>query len=71
MPFAELVDLDKEIERLEKEEEKLAKELSRVTGMLSRKVCKQSSGGEDCGGTVKAGEIYPDDGAGAGKAYPA
>ena len=35
MPFAELVDLDKEIERLEKEEEKLAKELSRVTGMLS------------------------------------
>ena len=30
MPFAELVDLDKEIERLEKEEEKLAKELSRV-----------------------------------------
>ena len=27
MPFAELVDLDKEIERLSKEEEKLKKEL--------------------------------------------
>ena len=35
MPFAELVDLDKEIERLEKEEEKLGKELARVTGMLN------------------------------------
>ena len=34
MPFAELVDLDKEIERLEKEEEKLKKELSRSKGML-------------------------------------
>lgn len=35
MPFAELVDLNKEIERLEKEEEKLAKELARVSGMLN------------------------------------
>lgn len=35
MLFAELVDLDKEIERLEKRKEKLAKELSRVTGMLN------------------------------------
>ena len=35
MPFAELVDIDKEIERLKKEEEKLTKELARVEGMLS------------------------------------
>lgn len=34
MPFAELVDIGKEIERLEKEEERLLKELSRVKGML-------------------------------------
>jgi valyl-tRNA synthetase len=35
MPFAELVDIEKEIERLKKEEERLSKELSRVNGMLS------------------------------------
>lgn len=35
MPFAELVDIEKEIERLKKEEEKLNKELARVNGMLS------------------------------------
>jgi len=35
MPFAELVDIQKEIERLQKEEEKLSKELDRVKGMLS------------------------------------
>jgi valyl-tRNA synthetase len=35
MPFADLVDLDKELERLKKEEERLTKELDRVNGMLS------------------------------------
>ncbi len=35
MPFAELVDIEKEIERLKKEEEKLAKEIARSNGMLS------------------------------------
>ena len=35
MPFAELVDIEKEVERLHKEEEKLNKELVRVKGMLS------------------------------------
>ena len=35
MPFAELVDIEKEIERLKKEEEKLSKELARSNGMLS------------------------------------
>ena len=35
IPFAELVDIEKEIERLKKEEERLKKELSRVTGMLN------------------------------------
>ncbi|MEG0370605.1 MAG: valine--tRNA ligase, partial [Hungatella sp.] len=35
MPFAELVDLGKEIERLTKEKERLTKELARVDGMLS------------------------------------
>ena len=35
MPFAELVDIDKEIERLKKEEQRLTKELARVNGMLS------------------------------------
>ena len=35
MPFAELVDLDKEIGRLKKEEERLSKELARVDGMLN------------------------------------
>ncbi len=35
MPFAELVDIEKEIERLKKEEKNLAGELARVNGMLS------------------------------------
>ena len=35
MPFAEMVDIDKEIERLQKEEQRLTKELARVNGMLS------------------------------------
>lgn len=35
MPFAELVDIEKEIERLKKEEERLEKELIRVRNMLS------------------------------------
>ena len=35
MPFAELVDIEKEIERLNKEKERLTKEIARVTGMLS------------------------------------
>ena len=35
MPFAELVDIDKEIERIKKEEERLNIELERVNGMLS------------------------------------
>ncbi len=35
MPFAELVDIEKEIERLTKEKEKLTKEIARVDGMLS------------------------------------
>ncbi|MCD8346374.1 MAG: valine--tRNA ligase [Lachnospiraceae bacterium] len=34
MPFADLVDLDKELARLQKEEERLTKELARVNGML-------------------------------------
>ena len=35
MPFAELVDVEKEIARLKKEEERLEGELKRVTGMLN------------------------------------
>ncbi len=35
MPFAELVDIQKEIERLEKEEKRLEGELKRVNGMLN------------------------------------
>ena len=35
MPFAELVDMEKEIQRLKKEEERLKGELARVNGMLS------------------------------------
>lgn len=35
MPFSELVDISKEVERLKKEEKKLNKELARVNGMLS------------------------------------
>ena len=35
IPFAELVDIDKEIARLEKEEKKLAGEIKRAKGMLS------------------------------------
>ncbi len=37
IPFADLVDIDKEIERLEKEEKRLEGELKRVKGMLSNK----------------------------------
>lgn len=35
LPFAELVDIEKELERLKKEEARLVKELARVNGMLS------------------------------------
>ena len=35
MPFAELVDLEKEVERLKKEEGKLEGEIKRATGMLN------------------------------------
>ena len=35
MPFAELVDIEKEISRLNQEKERLTKELSRVNGMLN------------------------------------
>lgn len=35
MPFAELVDIEKEVERLEKEEKRLTGELKRVNGMLN------------------------------------
>ena len=35
MPFSELVDIAKEVERLQKEEQRLTKELARVNGMLS------------------------------------
>lgn len=35
MPFVELVDIEKEIERLNKEKERLTKELKRVDGMLN------------------------------------
>ncbi|MEE1032422.1 MAG: valine--tRNA ligase [Ruminococcus sp.] len=35
IPFAELVDIEKEIQRLEKEEARLVKELARVNGMLN------------------------------------
>ena len=35
MPFAELVDREKELLRLKKEEERLTKELARVNGMLN------------------------------------
>ena len=48
MPFAELVDIEKEVERLKKEEERLAKELARVNGMLNNeKFVSQSAGGQD------------------------
>ena len=35
IPFADLVDIEKEIERLQKEKERLEGELKRVTGMLA------------------------------------
>ncbi len=35
MPFADLIDVEKEIQRLKKEEERLTKELARVNGMLN------------------------------------
>ena len=43
MPFAELVDIDKEIERLQKEEQRLTKELARVNGMLSNERFKSKA----------------------------
>ena len=54
MPFAELVDIDKEIERLQKEEERLTKELARVNGMLSNETFhEQGTGEQSCRGTCK------------------
>ena len=35
MPFAELIDIEKELQRLEKEQKRLESELKRVNGMLS------------------------------------
>ena len=46
MPFAELVDIDKEIERLQKEEQRLTKELARVNGMLSNETFHEQGTGE-------------------------
>ena len=43
IPFAELVDIEKEIQRLEKEEGRLEKELARVNGMLSNETFHQQS----------------------------
>ncbi|MFR3285558.1 MAG: hypothetical protein ACLTR6_15680 [Clostridium fessum] len=43
MPFAELVDIEKEIERLKKEEERLDKELARSNGMLNNEKFHQQS----------------------------
>ena len=70
MPFAELVDIDKEIERLKKEEERLTKELARVNGMLGNEN-PASAAVQDRRGEGKAGKIYPDDGSGKGALKPA
>ena len=60
MPFAELVDIDKEIERLQKEEQRLTKELARVNGMLSNETFHEQGTGEQRlqKRTCKAGEIH-------------
>ena len=61
MPFAELVDIDKEIERL-KEEERLTKGAARVNGMLGNtKFIQQSAAVQDRRGEGEAGKIYSDD----------
>ena len=48
MPFAELVDIEKEIERLKKEAERLTKELARVQRYAEqRTVHQQGAAGQD------------------------
>ena len=67
MPFAELVDLDKEIERLTKEEEKLTKELARSEGMLSNeKFVSRAPEAKIAEEREKLEKYTPDDGTGTG-----
>ena len=66
IPFAELVDIEKEIERLKKEEQRLTRELARVNGMLSNEKFRhakhrQTKIEEEKG---KAGKIHRYDGTG-------
>ena len=62
IPFAELVDIDKEIERLKKEEGRLQGEIKRCNGMLNneRFTSKSSSGKRLTKKKAKAGKIYTD-----------
>ena len=48
MPFADLVDIEKEIERLRGEEKRLAGELARSRGMLGNEKFVNSARGKDC-----------------------
>ena len=51
IPFAELVDLEKELERLSKEQQRLRKEIARSNGMLNNeKFCQQGPGRQGAGG---------------------
>ncbi len=65
MPFAELVDIEKERERLKKEEERLTKELARVNGMLSNeRFMSKAPEAKVQEEREKASKIYGHDGAG-------
>ncbi len=67
MPFAELVDIEKEKERLKKEEERLSRELARVKGMLSNeKFVSKAPAAKTGGRKGETGKIYTDDGSGEG-----
>ena len=67
MPFAELVDIDKEIERLQKEEQRLTKELARVNGMLSNERFMSKAPESKVAEERAKLEKYTDDGSGKRK----
>ena len=72
LPFAELVDIEKEIERLKGEEKRLTGELARVNGMLNNeKFMSRAPEAKVAEERAKLEKIYPYDGPGEGETGPA
>ncbi len=66
IPFAELVDIEKEIERLNKEKERLNKEIARSNGMLNNEKFISKAPAAKVQEERETGQLSADDGAGSG-----